>query len=164
MRACLYFYDPLTVGKFASFEKKIKKKDAEMYPIVLLQYLGQRAQITPRNLLGQAGGGARNQRAAVLCCADNDLWHHQALPDMQLINICDEIIAESVLQYVPFGLLRASRSWSWPWDVGLNQFAIKQIAKRNSLWEGTQRQTLASVTASGIYCVAVGAAKLVCYW
>lgn len=42
MRACLYFHDPLTVGKFAIFEKKIKKKDAETYAIVLLQYLGQR--------------------------------------------------------------------------------------------------------------------------
>lgn len=72
MRACLYFYDPLAVGKLATFEKKIKKKDAETYAIVLLQYLGQRAQITHRNLLGEAGGGAGNQRAAVLCCADND--------------------------------------------------------------------------------------------
>lgn len=72
MRACLYFYDPLTVGKLKSFEKKIKKKDAETSAIVLVQYLGQRAQITPRNLLGQAGGRAGNQRAAVLCCANND--------------------------------------------------------------------------------------------
>lgn len=66
MRACLYFYDPLTAGKFPSFEKKYLKKDAETHAIVLLQYLGQRVQATARNLLGEAGGGAGNQRAAVL--------------------------------------------------------------------------------------------------
>lgn len=90
-----------------------------MHAIVLLQYLGQREQITPRNLLGEAGGGAGNQRAAVLCCADShnhsqDLWHHQSLPNTQLIKFCDGIIAESLLKCIPFGLLRASRVWSQP--------------------------------------------------
>lgn len=64
--------------------------------IALQQYLGQRVQITQyRNLLGQPGGGAEQQSAAVLRCAqhrgdgDNgcgDLCHPQLLPETQLVS------------------------------------------------------------------------------
>lgn len=64
MIACLYFYDPVTVGKLTSSKKK---KDAEV-SVIVLQYLGQRGQVTRyRNLPGEPGGGAGNQRSATLC-------------------------------------------------------------------------------------------------